>query len=143
MNISPLTIYLWQLCDRLPPICILFGVVLGFATIILFITSQVYRNNAGAARVDAASADYAPRKAQKEKDAVECDKMADRLTCCWHRTLPVAMLSFIGWSLAPSSNTVAMMVVIPQIADSKVVQQDLPDLYNAAVEALKANLKKP
>lgn len=35
-----------------------------------------------------------------------------------------------------------MMVIIPKIADSKIVKQDLPDLYNAAVDALKANLKK-
>ena len=42
----------------------------------------------------------------------------------------------------PSSKTLAMMVVIPEIAHSKVVQQDLPDIYNAAVEALKSQLKK-
>ena len=42
----------------------------------------------------------------------------------------------------PSSSTIAMMVVIPEIAHSKVVQQDLPDIYNAAVEALKNQLKK-
>ena len=40
----------------------------------------------------------------------------------------------------PDSKTVAMMVVIPQIVESKVIQQDVPELYNAAVEALKEKL---
>ena len=42
------------------------------------------------------------------------------------------------YTLIPTSNTIAMMVVIPEIAKSKVIQTDLPDLYNAAVSALKA-----
>jgi hypothetical protein len=35
-----------------------------------------------------------------------------------------------------------MMVVIPEIAKSKMMQQDLPDIYNAAVKALKDQLTK-
>jgi len=34
------------------------------------------------------------------------------------------------------------MVVIPEIAHSKVVQQDLPDIYDAAVKTLKEQLAK-
>lgn len=42
----------------------------------------------------------------------------------------------------PSKNAVAMMYVIPAIAKSKVVQEDIPEIYNAAIEALKNNLKE-
>lgn len=49
--------------------------------------------------------------------------------------------SLIGL-LTPSSQTVAMMVVIPKIADSKVIQEDIPSLYEAALEALKEQIKK-
>lgn len=44
--------------------------------------------------------------------------------------------------LIPTSKTIAMMVIIPEIAHSKVVQQDLPDIYNAAVKSLKDQLSK-
>ena len=37
----------------------------------------------------------------------------------------------------PTSKTVAMMIAIPAIIDSKPVQKDLPDVYNMALEALK------
>lgn len=33
-----------------------------------------------------------------------------------------------------------MMVVIPKLAESKVVQQDLPEVYDLALKALKEQL---
>jgi len=50
---------------------------------------------------------------------------------------------FIFLSLAvltPSSKTIAMMVVIPAIANSEVIQKDVPELYSLAIDALKENL---
>lgn len=59
---------------------------------------------------------------------------------CW--LFPVSFLLIVLANLVPTSKTVAMMVIIPEIAHSKVVQQDLPDIYNAAVKALKDQLAK-
>ena len=41
----------------------------------------------------------------------------------------------------PSSKTIGYMIVIPEIIKSKAVQQDLPEIYNLAVEKLKEELK--
>ena len=54
--------------------------------------------------------------------------------------IPIVALSLSVNALVPSSKTVAMMVVIPAIAQSKVVQKDLPDIYDIAVTALKGAL---
>ena len=43
-------------------------------------------------------------------------------------------------TLLPSSKTIALMYVLPEIANSKVMQQDVPELYDMAVKALKDQL---
>lgn len=42
--------------------------------------------------------------------------------------------------LLPSSKTIALMYVLPEIANSKVMQQDVPELYDMAIKALKDQL---
>jgi FtsH-binding integral membrane protein len=66
----------------------------------------------------------------------------------FHSIIPVARKLMISGILGlfvsvflPSSKTTAAMVVIPAIIESKAIQQDLPEIYNAAVDALKAQLK--
>ena len=41
---------------------------------------------------------------------------------------------------APSTKTIAVMYAVPAIVNSKPVQQDLPELYQMGVEALKSQL---
>lgn len=43
----------------------------------------------------------------------------------------------------PSSNTIAMMYVLPEIANSDVVKKDLPEVYEAAKKALLHKLDVP
>lgn len=110
MNISPLTIYLWQLADQVSiPLFILtlLSLLMGVICTVVW-------------------------KVEKEEK------------CKWPGITGLMLFLFFMClkTLIPSSNTIAMMVVIPQIAESKMVQKDLPELYNAAVEALKNNLKK-
>lgn len=57
------------------------------------------------------------------------------------RILPFAAMACIVAVFAPSSKTFAMMVVLPKLADSALIQKDAPELYSLAVEALKAKLK--
>jgi hypothetical protein len=40
----------------------------------------------------------------------------------------------------PSSKTIAAMVVIPEIANSDVIKRDIPDIYEAAIGKLRAEL---
>lgn len=110
MNITPLTIYLWQLADKVQGMFCAASIVLAIIIfLILFICT-----------------------------VEEC-------TPPWKTLMTFTVgfvLSILAYLIVPSSNTVAMMVVIPKIAESKAVQQDLPDLYNAAVQALKDQLIK-
>ena len=76
------------------------------------------------------------------RDDTVCDneKTQDALLK-WAKRLPFgAMVLWVLFALTPSSKTIAMMVVIPKIVDSKVVQQDLPEIYDLALKALKEQL---
>lgn len=78
--------------------------------------------------------------------SIECggnwdDTSAQRVFGIGKKLAAVALLSGLLAAFIPSSNTVAMMVVIPKIANSEAIQRDLPDVYRAAVDALKEQLK--
>lgn len=51
------------------------------------------------------------------------------------------VLCFLGAVLVPDTKTLAAMYVVPAIADSKAIQQDVPEIYNRAVDRLKETLK--
>lgn len=110
MNISSLTIYLWQLADNVQTAAFILASLAGGLGIFLW---------------------YAWLS-----EGIEDAKNASLLSGFFFSVFLSAAV-FI-----PSSKTIAMMVVIPEIAHSKVVQQDLPDIYNAAVKALKDQLTK-
>lgn len=125
MNISPLTIYLWQLADGVSHTSCFLACIAGLFSAILFIAYFVARVCDTPDPEDA-------------KDDPQLRMM--RRIAYW--LFPVFFLLVIMANLVPTSKTVAMMVIIPEIAHSKVVQQDLPDIYNAAVKALKDQLAK-
>jgi hypothetical protein len=54
---------------------------------------------------------------------------------------PLFAISLFLHCIIPSSKTIAMMVVIQKIAESRVIQQYLPELYESAISALKESLK--
>lgn len=119
MNISASTIYLWQLADDLRSttgaLSFITGTLAVFATFFLAFTMI-------------------------EDDGAEYKGIARRM---FAGCVALFLSMLCASTLIPKSSTVAMMVVVPEIAKSKVVQQDLPDLYNAAVEALKSAIEKP
>ena len=47
----------------------------------------------------------------------------------------VAALALLATALLPSSRTIAAMYVLPRIAESRVIQTDLPELYDMAIGA--------
>lgn len=138
MNISALTIYLWQLADKIASASSGIAVVLSVAAIIYGIITLINIHSVG----------YWKGLMERTEDRNYTEELKGAESLLGHAR-PLFKLTFFTsvflWivvTLIPSSNTVAMMVVIPKIAESKAIQQDLPDLYNAAVEALKASLKK-
>lgn len=117
MNISPLTIYLWQLADRLTLVASAASFIAGALLILCLLPGG-------------------NTEEERRYDRTNTKRIGAFMFSIWLFTSSI-------WVFLPSSNTIAMMAVIPQIAESKIVQKDLPDLYNAAVEALKSSLKKP
>lgn len=114
MSISPLTIYLWQLADEVRS-------VTGFVSTLLFTLACIF------ILIGVIGSD-------------DEGVMTKSTRLC--RSFALAALPFCLLRLAtPSSDTIAMMVVIPKIAESSVVQKDIPELYNVAIEALKNQLK--
>jgi len=136
MNISPLTIYLWQLADN---VISALGPVSVFSALVAL---------ASAAFWGCSYYEYATSAAKVAEGRDYKDEMTSSLGACTlsrrssYLTSIVFLLSTAGFIFTPRSNTIAMMVIIPEIARSKVVQQDLPDIYNAAVKALKDQLTK-
>ena len=55
---------------------------------------------------------------------------------------PLWALCLIGALFVPTSKQMAMIYVVPQITESQVVKQDIPELYDLGVNALKDRLKQ-
>lgn len=45
-------------------------------------------------------------------------------------------------ALTPTTGTLAGMYLVPRISESKAIQQDLPEIYEMAIERLKSELGK-
>lgn len=56
--------------------------------------------------------------------------------------IPVWLVGVIGILFIPTSKEMAMIYVVPQITESQVVKQDIPELYDLGINALKDWLKK-
>ena len=56
--------------------------------------------------------------------------------------IPVWLFCLIGTLFIPNSKQMAMIYVVPQITESQIVKQDIPELYDLGVNALKDWLKK-
>lgn len=115
MKIDSLTIYLWQLADSLRSTFQGFTSAAAIPAVILFVASLM------------------------GYDLIEKDFLSSMRK--WGRRLIIISAALgILQAMIPSSNTIAMMVVIPKIAESKVIQQDLPEMYDIAIKALKEQI---
>lgn len=118
MTISPFLIYLWQLADEMKGVCAIAATVLFVASIITLVCT------------------CGPHYGKEdEESALGMRKWLGRKV--WIPSL-LAILAV----LLPSSKTIAMMVIIPSIANSSVIQKDVPELYKFAVDALKSQLQE-
>ncbi len=119
MNITPLTIYLWQMADQIKGSLMFIAI----PSLIVCVIAFVCRLNCdeGSAEPDV-----------KERAA------------CWRVLrwfLPTLAVSALLLNIIPNSKTVAMMVIVPKLAESRIIQTDIPELYDVAVQALKEAIK--
>ena len=119
MNISPWLIYIWGIADRLASV---LGAMIP-ATLVLGVVAFAIRC-----------------ACESESGVSKATVLSLRRICA---TMFVLLpISVIGYALMPSSKTIAIMVVVPAIIESDVIQKDLPEIYNLGVEALKEQLKE-
>lgn len=69
---------------------------------------------------------------------LEDDEDARRV---FKRFFPYFIGIFCLYILVPSQKTFGSLVVIPLIMESKVIQEDMPEIYEMAVEGIKKNLQ--
>lgn len=123
MNISPLTIYLWQLADRLSS---------GISQVIVILMTL------GVALLIASA--FGGIENQSSSGNIAKDETIASLRTWARRLMVISGILVPAWVATPSSSTIAMMVIIPKLAESKAVQTDLPDLYDLAIKALKEQI---
>jgi hypothetical protein len=123
MNISPLTIYLWQLADNLLRTLQTLTILTGVSFLIAAIVTIIILG-----------------------ETHDWGDKALKIACRFLAAVFALFILFLtAFTFTPTSKTIAMMIVVPEIANSKIIQKDVPDLYNMAVQAAKDSLtaKKP
>jgi uncharacterized membrane-anchored protein len=72
-----------------------------------------------------------------------CEEPAKKVISTLFKTItPIWLIAIIGALFIPTSKEMAMIYVVPQITESQVVKQDIPELYDLGVNALKDWLKQ-
>lgn len=74
-----------------------------------------------------------------DKDSENVYKMAKKL--CKILFFPW-LFAILGLIFVPTSKEMAMIYVVPNIAESQVIKQDIPEVYDLGINALKDWLKK-
>ena len=110
MNISPFLIYLWQQVDSFRFLVGSTLILSTVAVIVSLINMDDCKNN------DSSNLSFHTR--------------------IFRTTLISALISLMFVVFIPNSKTIAMMVIIPEIANSKVIQEDLPEVFKAGKDAL-------
>lgn len=116
MNITPFTIYIWQEADSLCRSA-------GFLSFCICAVAAIFT----------LAVCLIPSHEWEDASRSKARHLA---LIAWLIGVPIASFAIF----MPSSKTIAMMAVIPELAHSKVIQQDLPDIYEAALKALKSQL---
>ena len=119
MTITPATMYWFTRLDGITTFFSVLTVLGGFAFVLLLIFFV----------------------ASKVDDS--CEEPVKRAISILFKTVtPIWLFGLIGVLFTPTSKEMAMIYVVPQITESQVVKQDIPELYDLGVNALKDWLKQ-
>jgi len=112
--VNPIYVYLWQQADT---ICV-----------------SLYIATTSVIGIGAIMAGPIAGKTNDKSEAVSLSRTGKRL-------LALGCIFGLFSALMPKSDAVALIYVIPRIAESQAVQQDLPEVYKMAIKKLKETLK--
>ena len=73
---------------------------------------------------------------EEEEAAIRKSKTGMKICAKW------AVVPLILSSIIPTSKDFALIYVLPQIAQSEVIEKDVPELYNAAIKKLKEMIQE-
>lgn len=118
MTITPATMYWFTRLDGITNTCAIVTILGAFALLFLSIAYYATGNNT--------------------EDMYDHKTVSGILK--WF--IPVWLFCLIGALFIPNSKQMAMIYVVPQITESQVVKQDIPELYDLGVNALKDWLKQ-
>lgn len=120
MTITPATMYWFTRLDGIDNLFIIILVFGSFALVILCITNIIAKCSS------------------EDADSLNIQKATSK----WIKILLFPwVLALFGNIFVPTSKEMAMIYVVPQITESQVVKQDIPELYDLGVNALKDWLK--
>lgn len=81
--------------------------------------------------------------AESESPLSEQDEKDIKVVKKYTKISGILVLFFIILTvLTPTSKEMAMIYVVPHLSESQVIKQDIPEVYNLGVKALKDWLKK-
>jgi Na+/phosphate symporter len=109
-------IYIWGIADNI-------GTAITIIAIVGLVLAGILLAVSGIAKIESAE-----------------DETVSALNAGFKKALTAGLVALIVAALLPSSNTVAAMVVIPELANSDVIKRDLPDIYAAAIGKLKSEI---
>lgn len=115
MNLTPFTVYLIMQADTIWVILMVLAIVFFIATIVVLIMRGVALSESW--------------------DDEDIARIPSRT-----KLIAATLFFLAATALMPSTKTLCVTVLAPAIADSKAVQQDLPELYNLAVGKLREQL---
>jgi hypothetical protein len=140
MTLSPWLVYLWGIIDTVGGTLQFVGAVHVAYAIVIFTIYGVKSSTASDKEKDEKR--YPSIYEGAALEAAQIRESVKNFPKAGNGKLVVGLV-FIGLSaFVPSSKTIAIMVIAPAIVNSKPIQQDLPELYEAAKKALMDNLTK-
>lgn len=71
------------------------------------------------------------------------DRVPGALAKIIRRFAPVAFALLLTATLLPDTKQLAAIILVPKLVNSEVVQRDIPQVYDLAVEWMKAKLAVP
>ena len=106
-----LTLYLWGIVDELKLVCGFLASV----CLLLLIASRII---------------------------ADCESRGDSKNQLGYRKslIVTGAIALLVGVFLPNSKTIAVMVVVPALVESKAIQKDLPELYDMGIKALKSSL---
>lgn len=125
MTITPSMMYWFTRLDNIHGFCNVLCLLFGLGVIIMIIATVA----------TAADGCY-------DETNPHCNRNLKFLKKIWLTVCGFLLFGILGSIFVPTSRQMAMIYVVPQITESQVVKQDIPELYDLGVNALKDWLKK-